>query len=88
MLSKLMFGAFAHFLRRWPLGAVPRCRVLSSGVILGRGNIGFMCENLIKGGGWESMASVLFGLHIKGMRKVKFFAVSRNDLTLRRAISP
>lgn len=67
---------------------VPRCQVPSSGVILGRGNIGFMCENLIKAGGWESMAAVLVGLRIKCTRKVQFFAVSRNDLTLRRAISP
>ena len=43
-----------------------------SGVILCRGNIGFTCENLIKGGGWESMASVCVGLHVKSVRKVKF----------------
>ena len=43
-----------------------------SGMILGRGNIGFTCENLIKGGGWESTASVCVGLHIKVCAKSNF----------------
>ena len=29
--SKLRIGAFAHFLRLWPFGVVPRCQVPSLG---------------------------------------------------------
>lgn len=65
----------------------PTCPVPGPGVIQGRGNIGLLCENLIK----EMIGDIgftLVGLYIKGMLAVQSFAVSRNLLALGAVVSP
>lgn len=87
MLSKLRFGAFAHFLRLWPFGVVPRCQVPSLGWF-GLGEYWFHM--------WEFDERRWLGVYgfcmcwfaYQRCAQSQIFAVSRNDLILRRPISP
>ena len=63
--------------RLWAVGVVPNFLVPGLGVILGRGVIDLVCENLIK----EMVRGVdseLVGLFIKGLLPGKSFAVFGN----------